>query len=503
MAKIDVLKATKFGSPVAEDERESLKEYFLQTELWGGVLSGEVDLILGPKGSGKSALFLLLQDHTKQLKDRNIAVTSAENLRGDVAFKNLAVEPPPSEREIELIWRLYFLSLTAQNIHDTGTASKPAKEIIKSLKSASLVKDEKISLGQLLGNVRRAASAILRPKSVSGTFSIDPNTGMPIFGSSIEFKDSVEIENTDQIEERVNSIFGILNDALDVDGRKIWILLDRLDVAFEENQDLEKNALRALIRAYLNIKAFSNISLKIFLRSDIYSRITQEGFREATHVTKERSISWNRDSIQNIIIRRAISNPEICDMYSVKKMDVERDAKMQERLFYRIFPEKVEGGPKTSKTLDWILKRLSDGNAVFCPRDVIILLNKLSELQARKIELGSKEPDAELLFDRSVFKEAYRAVSEQKRDKVLFAEYPSERKRIEAIRGTKCEFSIGGLAHIWKIGEEEARIFGDGLVEIGFFEKRGDSHSESYVAAFVYRAGLDLKQGRYSFESSN
>lgn len=501
MAKIDVLKATKFGSPVAEDERDSLKEYFLQTELWGGVLSGDVDLILGPKGSGKSALFLLLQDHTKQLSERKVSVISAENLRGDVAFKNLAVEPPPSEREIELIWRLYFLSLTAQHIYDSNFSYKPAKEIIKSLKAAGLVRDEKGSLGQLLGTVRRAASAILRPKSISGNFTVDPNTGIPIFGGSLEFNDRIPEDNNDQIEERVNNVFSILNECLDSEGRKVWILLDRLDVAFEENQDLEKNALRALIRAYLNIKAFSNISLKIFLRSDIYSRITQEGFREATHVTKERSISWNRDSIQNIIIRRAISNPELCHMYSVQKSDVEKDAKMQEKLFYRIFPEKVEGGPKTSKTLDWILKRLSDGNAVFCPRDVIILLNKLGELQARKIELGSKEPEGELLFDRSVFKEAYRAVSEQKRDKVLFAEYPSERKRIEAIRGTKCEFSLQGLAHIWKIGEEEARSFGDGLVEIGFFEKRGDSHSESYVAAFVYRAGLDLKQGRYSFES--
>ena len=42
----------------------------------------------------------------------------------------------------------------------------------------------------------------------------------------------------------------------------VWILLDRLDVAFTDNPTLETNALRALFRVYLDMAAYTNIKLK-------------------------------------------------------------------------------------------------------------------------------------------------------------------------------------------------------------------------------------------------
>jgi hypothetical protein len=60
-------------------------------------------------------------------------------------------------------------------------------------------------------------------------------------------------------------------------------LLDRLDVAFAENSDLESNALRALFGVYLDLGSLSNVSVKIFLRTDIWARITTADFaRRAT-----------------------------------------------------------------------------------------------------------------------------------------------------------------------------------------------------------------------------
>src|SRR5437868_6233296 len=76
------------------------------------------------------------------------------------------------------------------------------------------------------------------------------------------------------------------NEALIAAGYQLWVLLDRLDVAFAETHALERNALRALFRVYLDLGANEAIKLKIFLRSDIWKRITKEGFREASHITR-------------------------------------------------------------------------------------------------------------------------------------------------------------------------------------------------------------------------
>ena len=58
---------------------------------------------------------------------------------------------------------------------------------------------------------------------------------------------------------------------------EVWVLLDRLDVAFAETHNLEKNALRALFRVYMDFGGLTKIKLKIFIRSDIWQDIVDEG----------------------------------------------------------------------------------------------------------------------------------------------------------------------------------------------------------------------------------
>src|SRR6266545_4069388 len=52
-------------------------------------------------------------------------------------------------------------------------------------------------------------------------------------------------------------------------------------------------------------------SVKIFLRTDIWERITEEGLREATHISRDIHIEWNKASLQNLIVRRLLNNPEL------------------------------------------------------------------------------------------------------------------------------------------------------------------------------------------------
>src|SRR5690349_19141786 len=107
MDKRQVLSELRFGQRVAEDEGEALTHYFVETDYWKRLIAGELDVIYGQKGSGKSALYSLLIAREGELFDRNILLAPAENPRGATAFRDLATDPPASETEFVALWKLY------------------------------------------------------------------------------------------------------------------------------------------------------------------------------------------------------------------------------------------------------------------------------------------------------------------------------------------------------------------------------------------------------------
>ena len=67
------LQRLSFGDPTAENEMTTLGAYYMHTDQFGRALRGEVNLVVGRKGSGKTALFLQLRDRLRSDK-RNVMV---------------------------------------------------------------------------------------------------------------------------------------------------------------------------------------------------------------------------------------------------------------------------------------------------------------------------------------------------------------------------------------------------------------------------------------------
>ena len=55
ISKHEIIKSISLGERVAEDERDSLENYFVQTDQWDQLYAGNKDIVFGPKGTGKSA----------------------------------------------------------------------------------------------------------------------------------------------------------------------------------------------------------------------------------------------------------------------------------------------------------------------------------------------------------------------------------------------------------------------------------------------------------------
>ncbi len=482
-----------FGERIAEQEVESLVEYFVETEQWRKLHSGAVDIVYGTKGAGKSALYSLLLAREDDLFDRGVFIIAAENPSGTPVFAEIKVEPPTSEHEFTGLWKLYFICLIGNELRKYDVNNQGAKDVYSVLEQAKLL-PKKITLKTLLIAVRDYSKRLTDAESVEGGLAIDPVTGLIVgVKGKITFREpSQELRDAGLMS--VDTLLEKVNAALVEEKMTVWILLDRLDVAFDQSDALEYNALRALFKAYLDTAPLNNIKLKVFLRTDIWRRITEGGFREASHITKHLTITWERQSLLNLVVRRLLANQPFNARYELDPEVILASVDEQERLIKRIMPDQVDTG-KNPPTFDWMLTRTQDGTKKTAPRELIHLLSSLKDEQTRRLELGHAEPVGDLLFDRTTFKEALKAVSEERLTKTLYAESNNLKTYIEKLRGEKTQQAPETLARIWGLEDEKARDIADQLVGVGFFENRGEKRQPIYWVPFLYRDALGMIQG--------
>ncbi len=300
----DLLTDASFGKQVAEDEFHELASYFVETDQWQGLWRGDYDVILGPKGSGKSALYSLLDQRGSQLFDRKILTITAENPSGATAFREVVPDPPTSETDFIGLWKLYFLTLVAKVLIEYDVKTDEAKAAYDALREAGLLDPP----GGLPGRVRAVLDYINRlahPTEIEAGLVVDPHTGVPAFTGKIVLAEP-GVTDRQKGAVSVDELLQKANIALRDLDFSVWILLDRLDVAFEQHEELEQNALRALFKTYRDMGSLDQITPKVFLRSDIWDRITEDGFREASHISAELRMKWDDHNLLQLLMRRVL-----------------------------------------------------------------------------------------------------------------------------------------------------------------------------------------------------
>jgi hypothetical protein len=495
MDRIDLLKQMSFGVQVAETKSTRLQVTSSKPINGPRFAKGDIDIVRGEKGAGKSAIYSLLMTKVGSFFDARTLLVAAENPRGATVFKDLVADPPTTENEFIALWKLYALAIVAQELREYDVRGAKVEKIQSALEGAKLLERE-FSLRGLLRSVHEYARRIVAAEQIEGGMTFDPATQMPtgITGKIVLKEPSADLRAKGFAS--IDSLFSTLNEALEEANLKVWVLLDRLDVAFVDNHELEANALRALIRAYADIRNLGQISLKIFLREDIWKRITEQGLREASHLIRYVILDWPQPALLNLIMRRLLKNDALVKEFQIDVAAVLQDAAAQEALFYRFFPKQVEQGPQKAPTFKWLITRCADGTGKTAPREVIHLLNCIRDEEIRRLENGGAATQGDQLFDRSVFKVALPTVSGARLNQYLYAEYPGERPLISKLEGQKAEQTPESLAALWALPRDKAIAEAKKLVELGFFEERGTREEPTYWVPFLYRDALNLVQGK-------
>lgn len=478
-----------FGDRVAENESQQLAAYFIKTEHWEKVRTGKADIIFGSKGAGKSALYTLLCEQASQMMNEGTTLISAEKPTGQTVFSELKNTPPTTEVEFITLWKVYLCQLIVQQLVSCNKCTGAAAEIKKKLVEAGLI-EEKDSLKRLVNAAMAFARRLVSVESIEGGAGPEGGViGKITFRTPTNEKHKLGFISVDELLEK-------LNEYLVENSLNYWILFDRLDVAFDQDPELEKNALRALFKTYRDIENLDAISLKIFLRDDIWKRITDEGFRESSHITRTTTISWSPQGLLNLIILRAIKNPSIVSEFDVNPDTVERSHAEQRALYYKIFPEQVDVGEKQSDTFDWILNRVRDGMGNAAPREIIHFHNEIVNCEKAAISIGTQKVELPNIFSRGSVKGATAEISKVKIEQNLFAENARLKPFILKLDGSKAEQNIDTLSGLWRISGDEAKALASELILVGFFEQRAAKDEGIFKVPFLYRPYLHITQGK-------
>lgn len=484
-----------FGGRTAEEESGHLARYFVETEQWRKVWQDEVDIVFAPKGGGKSAIYSMLVSREGDLFDNGIVLVPGENPTGATAFEPIQDDPPTSEAEFIQIWRVYFLVLLVEELERYDVVSPILREVRESLASVGLTKGVKPKR-TIIVRVREALGKLFNPKSLDAGMTVDGATGLITgFTGKLTFEEPTAEQEQAGIAS-VDRLYEDLNDVLAEEDLSVWLIIDRLDVAFTSSPELEANALRALFRVYRLIEPLSRLRLKIFLRTDIWSEITEGGFRETSHITRDLTLKWGRANLMKLIVQRLLQSDRLREAAKVgDQKDVIASSSAQEEFFDGVFPKQIDAGEKKPKTFDWALSRTQDGKKVTAPRELIHLFTVVRNRQLDRLETGEAAIPEGIYFEAQSFREAHPEVSETRLQKTIYAEYPWSKEWLEALRGQRTLQNVHSLQSVWGTSTPETEERIRRLVDTGLFEPRGSIGQQTYWVPFLYRPALELVQG--------
>lgn len=476
----DLLRTINLGSPVAEHDT-ALANYFLETDTFSSLINDQRDTIAGDKGTGKTALFKILKDRFTRYKSMNdVEVLAAFNATGEPVFQRLLEAGTLDENRYIGLWKAYFVMVAGNWLLELYGDARPGslEQLENMLENAGLRSGaaKPASLFTQLVGVLRATKI-----EASGTVTGD---GLPLFAATVSFKDKSPNSETPTHFVRFAEALGLVETCLEEAGVKLWLVLDRLDEAFQAHPEVELPALRALFRSYLDLQDLDRLKLKLFVRRDLFARIIKGGFVNLTHINARNiSITWEDADLFALLFNRLKESKRFVELANLEGAD-------SKTVFATVFPEKVDPGTNRPLTWNWILTRIRDGNGVKSPRNLVDLVIKAIEAQQRREATSPRtHADGQPLITGDALKRALTELSIERIEDTLLAEAGDSADLIRRFEGGKAEHNADSLGALFGADADSVT---KQLISLGFLESVG----QTYKVPMLYRSGMQITKGK-------
>jgi len=509
----ELLNGMNFGRVDAETDSR-FDSCFIGTEMLRHILQPQHSLVLGSKGSGKSAAFRLLSKDrsrvdsllTKDYEELFFIPVYGQQTDDDLPgleFQDLHFS---SIDDFRNFWLMYIgLKSAATLSHNDRLA-----EIVAASKSKELKRGFKA-----IKNVVRDMGISRDPGSLSKLKFKIKNMTRPRMNAEVLESDAfnrlLSVEFPHRTGMSVKALLDTIDMVLEEANCVAWVLLDKLDLLFIDDFEKLKSAITALVQILVEHgNRFKNTQFKIFLRNDIYRQLRI--VNKSHLVTYTQEMKWKEHLLMKLLVSRAIADDNVREWVSNALGEqievshvIQGDDAFVQKVYYQIFEPSLNSNgngngndsvPAVPFTHIWMLKHLTDGMGHIYPRELIHLGNIAVEKQRDMNRAAGKHASTRLISSAAL-REAFADVSVYRCDTYLYSEFPHLAAHFDLFRGSdKATFHRSELydlfAKLEPNGDEGIRsIYDAGLITP--MGRTVDSSME-FKVPLLYRIGLGITQ---------
>ncbi len=341
------LKDFTIGNSCAEQE-PSLSDYFYETHIFKRLINKQVEIVVGNRGLGKSALFNVLAER-EELKGSIVEkITPYEYIYELLKqYNELGITNDWARIDIySFILKYILLTTVAKRLYLAYSVIEPKNIDCKILKTFLLNNDnlmEKSFFHSFWEYLKRFRN--IKQVSLSGVQFESTLKNVKI---QTEFK---KIENVIEPIRRLTK------------KKNVIILFDELDTGWDFSEE-SKQFIAALLKSSIQInREFENIRILVSMRSEIYWHIPEIYFETQDIKDSIEHIFWSPDDLRNLILTRL--------KYAIKRHKVLVENKCEnelDRIWNSLFVKYLSEVNKSS--LEYIIS-ISLSN----PRTIIRIVN--------------------------------------------------------------------------------------------------------------------------------
>lgn len=426
----------------AEREPEKLEQYFLRAEHIDRLHDPMSVVILGGKGSGKTALFLYATRNRCENAVEHVRVHEPRRpLVGPDAF--VALER--GDVGLDALWRVYALAQLETDIVQLSPVASSAIDCL-------------IGLARGRTDLTDALRALAAPE-------------LPL---------------------EIDRAWQSVDAALAERGQSVTLYFDGLDTITKGDLDARDRALRGLFSAWQSsFSKLDRVSTKILIRTDLWEQLS---FPEKSHLrARTMRLVWQPPELWRLVLKRVLHANTFVRIAEARGLPLLSAAtaettSVEAAYAYLdvLFEERIWTG-KNSLARNWILRRLEDANDVIFPRDVLCLLQQAALEEERRLrERARTAQDA--VLSRESLQRALIPTSEQRVDAVR-EEYPELAALLASLSGVNANGKLQELSsYIERVPSQLVENPIEALRRAGVLGVDGDE----YKVPALYHYGLNM-----------
>lgn len=366
------LQSLQIGDPTAENEMTTLAGYFLNTDQYSRALRGEVNLVVGRKGAGKTALFIQVRDKIRSDKRNVVLDLKPEGyqllkLKEDILAH---LTQGASHHLVTAFWEyLILLEITYKLLEKDQKAHQFNHEL----------RDNYLELERTYRTEGYSTEGDFSERLLSLSHRIAQD-----YGNRYKDRDSMRL-TSNQVTELVYShdIRSLRRQVSAYLGHKqgVWVLFDNLDKGWSTQgvDSVDAMVLRCLIDAGRKVerdmrKDGHTVHCIVFIRNDVYEHL----LRQSADYGKEMraTLDWtDPDMLRELLRLRLVSGlgPQSATL-----------------LFEQIWPRLCVSHYKGEETSSYVIDR-----ALMRPRNVIKIFSHAKGFAANLSHQKIEESDLE------------------------------------------------------------------------------------------------------------